>query len=106
MDNDLELALLITLVGMSLVFALIILISIFMYFLVRLTSKPEAKPQPKAESVTDELKIRAAVAAVAVLRARESAMAPLDFPLPPKALLSAWQSVLRSNILNKRGHIR
>ena len=106
MDNDLFQVLLITAVGMGLVFAIIILISIFMSLLVRFTSKPETPSQPQVEPVQDSLKLRAAVAAVAVLRARESALAPLRFPLPQKALVSAWQAVLRSNILNKRGSIR
>ena len=48
MDNNLALVLLITAVGMGLVFAVIILLSVFMSLLVRFTSKPEEKPQPQA----------------------------------------------------------
>jgi len=103
MVNNLILVLSITVVGMGLVFAVIILLSIFMSLLVRLTSKPERQAQPQVELAADDLKRRAAVAAVAVLRARESALAPLRFPLPPTPLVSAWQAVLRSNMLNKRG---
>jgi sodium pump decarboxylase gamma subunit len=106
MDNHLALVLLITVVGMGVVFAVIILLSIFMSLLVRFTSKAEEKPQPQASAVPDELKIRAAVAAVAAARAREAALAPLRFPAPPKVTVSAWQAVLRSHILNKRGSVR
>jgi Na+-transporting methylmalonyl-CoA/oxaloacetate decarboxylase gamma subunit len=106
MQNDLALVLLITVVGMGSVFTVIILLSFLMSLLVRLTTKREPQAQPQAIAAEDELRQRAAIAAVAVLRARETALAPLRFPLPHKALVSAWQAVLRSNILNKRGHVR
>ena len=106
MQNDLVLVLLITIIGMGLVFTVIILLSIFIALLVRLTSTPETQVQPKPVAVGDDLKIRAAVAAIAVLHARETALAPLRFPQPPRPLVSAWQAVLRSNILNKRGSVR
>jgi len=106
MDENLTLVLWITVIGMGLVFAVIILLSIFLALLVRLTGKAEKSEDIQPAPVVDEIKIRAAVAAVAVLRAREAALAPLRFPLPPTALVSAWQAVLRSHILNKRGSVR
>ena len=39
-------------------------------------------------------------------KARESALAPLRFPPPPKVLVSAWQAVMRSKIVNRRGSVR
>ena len=106
MENNLALVLWITLIGMGLVFAVIILLSIFLSLLVRLTGRIAKTEQTPVAPVTDEMKIRAAVAAVAVLRAREATLAPLRFPLPRTALVSAWQAVMRSNILNKRGSVR
>jgi Na+-transporting methylmalonyl-CoA/oxaloacetate decarboxylase gamma subunit len=102
MENELLLVLLITVVGMAVVFAIIVLLAILMAVLVRFTRTPETQPKP----VQDDLKLRAAVAAVAVLRARDSALAPLHFPLPPRVIVSAWQAVLRSNIINRRGSVR
>jgi Na+-transporting methylmalonyl-CoA/oxaloacetate decarboxylase gamma subunit len=106
MEENLTQVLWITVIGMGLVFAVIILLSVFLSLLVRLTGKSEKAEESPIAPVTDEMKIRAAVAAVAVLRAREATLAPMRFPMPPTALVSAWQAVLRSNILNKRGSIR
>ena len=106
MEDNLTQVLWITVIGMGLVFAVILLLSIFLALLVRLTGKAEKADEIEVEPVVDELKIRAAVAAVAVLRAREVALAPLRFPLPRTPIVSAWQAVLRSHILNKRGSVR
>ena len=106
MDNNLALVLLITAIGMGLVFAVIILLWIFMTLLVRFTSKPEEKLQPQVAAAQDELKIRAAVAAVAAGASKGVGAGAARFPLPPKVTVSAWQAVLRSHILNKRGSVR
>jgi len=106
MEDNLAQVLWITVIGMGLVFAVIILLSVSLSLLVRFTGKAEKQDEVEAEPVADELKIRAAVAAVAVLRAREAVLAPLRFPLPRTPIVSAWQAVLRSHILNKRGSVR
>ncbi len=107
MESNLIIALQITVVGMGLVFGAILLLWIVMAVLVNLTS--DRRPIAKGEAATDTLreqKRKAAAIAVAVALASESDLEPHEFPLPPTAVVSPWQSVMRSNILNKRGRIR
>lgn len=48
-----------------------------------------------------------AVAAVSVALAEQADHSrPHVFPLPPTALVSAWQAVMRTRMLSKRGSIR
>lgn len=59
-------------------------------------------------SQQDELgdKYKAAIIAISMALVKDSIDAPHEFPLPPTALVSAWQAVMRSNIITKRGRIR
>jgi Na+-transporting methylmalonyl-CoA/oxaloacetate decarboxylase gamma subunit len=106
MMQSFEYALLISLAGMGLIFLLIILLWGFMALLTRLFIDKEVPKdmQQKKEDITD--KQRAAILAVSIALAKESADTPHEFPLPPTALVSAWQAVMRSNIITKRGRIR
>ncbi len=109
MSENLIIALQITLVGMGLVFAAILLLWGIMALLVRLTARSvEAEAEQKRATLTElERKQRAAAAAVAVALAQVAeASEPHEFPLPPTALVSAWQAVMRTRILNKRGPTR
>lgn len=118
MAENLMLALQITLVGMSIVFAAIILLGVVMAALVRLTSdKAPAVEETAADGIDiatapaalPELnrKRRAAAAAVAIALAQQAdSSEPHAFPLPPTSLVSAWQGVMRTRILNKRGPTR
>jgi Na+-transporting methylmalonyl-CoA/oxaloacetate decarboxylase gamma subunit len=109
--HDLGIALEITVIGMGLVFGSIILLWGVMSLLMTITTKLEdrAAEQPEAETTPmptpndTELKRRAAIAAVAVALARESDAKPHAFPLPPTAMVSAWQSVMRGRQLKQRG---
>lgn len=103
MNQSLLLSLQITLLGMGLVFGALILVWGVMAVLVRFTSKPE--PRADEESELD-LKRRAASAAVAAALVGQSSQQAKEFPLPPTALVSAWQAVMRTNMLNKRGQVR
>ena len=106
MNQDLSLALSITLVGMGLVFAAIILLWGLMALLVRLTSKPTEK-ETVQNLQEQERKRRAAVLAVSIALARQANMLePHEFPLPPTAQVSPWQAIMRSRIFNKRGPTR
>jgi Na+-transporting methylmalonyl-CoA/oxaloacetate decarboxylase gamma subunit len=106
-------ALEITLIGMGLVFAAIILLWGVMVGMIRVFSernniakKPSSlevvKPLP--DNSEKNMKIRAAVAAVACALAQDK-QTFREFPLPPTAFVSAWQAVARSNML-KRGQVR
>jgi Na+-transporting methylmalonyl-CoA/oxaloacetate decarboxylase gamma subunit len=110
MLQQLTLPLQITLVGMGLVFAAIILLWGVMALLVRATAVQEPIRTQDARKENRDLKIRAASAAVAAALAIEESdkenIEPHEFPLPPTAIVSAWQSVMRANMLNKKGHVR
>ncbi len=112
LDNLLS-ALEITLVGMGLVFAAIILLWGVMVVLIRIGEdrKTPSKQFPSLDEETNQSptpiitqKRRAAAVAVAFALA-QSRYVPREFPLPPTAIVSAWQAVARSNML-KRGRVR
>jgi Na+-transporting methylmalonyl-CoA/oxaloacetate decarboxylase gamma subunit len=106
-------ALEITLIGMGLVFAAIILLWGVMVVLIRIG---EERKIPSKQSPSQDEKInqsatgiiarkrRAAAATVAYALA-QNRYVPREFPLPPTAIVSAWQAVARSNML-KRGRVR
>lgn len=108
--SNLSTALIITALGMGLVFTMIVLLWALMAILVRLTTIHEPKRMPvtinDTKLVTDRKRRAAAAAVVAALMLDESLAEPHEFPLPPTALVSAWQAVMRSEILKKRGQKR
>lgn len=107
MGADLLIALQITAAGMGLVFGAIVLLWAVMAALVRLTSEKPASTSALTSSIEQqERKRKAAAAAVAIALALEPDSEPHEFPLPPTAIVSAWQSVMRSNMLTKRGRNR
>jgi len=107
MDNQFYNALLITIIGMGLVFSAILLLWGIMALLVRLVRDPiKQKTLPDEQAEFLDLKRQAAAAAVSIALAQEASFEPHEFPLPPTALVSAWQAVMRSKILNKRGPTR
>ncbi len=100
-------ALQITLIGMGLVFAAIVLLWIVMALLVRFTQSRETYSDVSPiEIIADEQEIlhkRAAAAAVAAaLDRRADSMTPHPYPIPPTPIVSAWQAVLRTRMLTKR----
>ena len=106
-------ALEITLIGMGLVFAAIILLWGVMVVLIRIGEEQgtPSKQSPSQDEKTNQSptpimtrKRRAAAVAVAYALAHNR-YAPREFPLPPTAIVSAWQAVARSNML-KRGRVR
>ena len=106
-------ALVITLVGMGLVFGAILLFWLFMSVLVRLAGRRAEAPAggemdgaEPAERDEEALRERAALAAVSVALALGAEEGPKPFPLPPTALVSTWQAVMRSKQLGERGQVR
>lgn len=103
-------ALLISFAGMGLVFAAIFLLWGVMALLVRVVKDPSGDIRGTDETILPEeiseieRKRRAALVAVTTALARQSnTMEPHEFPLPPTALVSAWQAIMRTRMLNKRG---
>ncbi|HEX3052156.1 MAG TPA: OadG family protein [Aggregatilineaceae bacterium] len=107
MGENLVTALEITVVGMSLVFAAILLLWAMMAVLMRLTAETEETAPVESKPLTldeQELRRRAAIAAVAVALAREQQqLQPHEFPLPPTAIVSPWQSVQRGRLISQKG---
>ncbi len=106
MSANLSNALIITVLGMGLVFAAILLLWGVMALLVRIAPPPKPGELPKLDQRQPELerKRRAAIVAVAVALSQPAdPHSPQLFPEPPKALVSAWQAVMRTKMLNKRG---
>ncbi len=103
--SNLSEALLITLLGMGLVFAMILLLWGLMAFMVSVLA-----PKDTADDVAPQLgdqdasrKRKAAAVAVATALVNQADTRPHEFPLPPTALVSAWQAVMRTDMLKKRG---
>ena len=105
MTQSLVLVLLISLAGMGLVFLLIIILWGFMALLTRLFVDHETQSDVLQSDDTGD-KYKAAILAISMALAKDTSDTPHEFPLPPTALVSAWQAVMRSNMITKRGRIR
>ena len=116
MNANLINALLVTAIGMGLVFAAILLLWGMMAALVRIAGKQFKETIPNSIAASEnknmpanplDLKRRAAAIAVSVALAQQADQdEPHEFPLPPTALVSAWQAVMRTKMLSKRGNFR
>lgn len=111
MSTDLSLAIQITIIGMGLVFAAIVLLWLLMAVMVKITAtrsepSPEAQPEYALPKASIERKRRAAIAAVVAAIYRERPPEVHEFPLPPTATVSPWQAVLRAQHMSKRGRTR
>ncbi|MBP7999300.1 MAG: OadG family protein [Chloroflexi bacterium] len=112
--ENILIALQITLIGMGLVLVMIMLLWGMIAILVRLTTQATAAPlTPIVTGVnstevtpTDWLERDAAAVAVTIALALDQQEKPHVPPLPATALVSAWQAVLRTTMLNKRGNVR
>lgn len=109
MLDTINLPLQITLIGMGLVFAAILLLGLVMSLIVRLARDEDEGDEEliivsagKRQVEAGSPKAAAAAIAVALALGADAAR-PHPFPLPPSAFVSAWQAVLRTRMLTKRG---
>ncbi len=102
--NNLILALEITVIGMGLVFAAIVLIWWMMALLTSLTAEKEA-PAGEPSSTAQEMDEKAQAAAIGVAIAMAEHQLSQAHPLqdPPTAIVSAWQLGMRSRQLSQKG---
>ena len=108
MSSNLTTALLITLVGMSLVFGAICVLWVSMAALVDLSEKWSKRSIPRKTKVEiapiqekDNRELAAAIgAAYALAQSKHSTVH--EFPLPSTAFVSAWQAVMRSKNFSTR----
>ena len=110
MIESINKALLITGIGMGLVFVSILLLWGLMALLVRLDRR--TKTETVADQLSDPIsesrrKKQAAVLAVGIALAQQAdTMEPHEFPLPPTVLITAWQAVMRTKMHTRRGSTR
>ncbi len=105
MSENLILALQITVLGMGLVFLGIIIIWVIILALTASTSRKKETLIPDDEK-TDNLqahRAQAAAIAVASVLAEQSQTRVARFPLPPTAVMSAWQLTMRTRQINHEG---
>lgn len=93
---------------MGLVFGAIILLWLLMVLIVKVTAVKEKITEVQTSSPEEhgELLRKVAVVAAAIAIAQDNETTPHEFPLPATALVSAWQAVMRTDILSKRGKKR
>jgi hypothetical protein len=116
MSTELLLAVQITIIGMLLVFGAIFVLWGVMALMMHIAAIREKRErlanieQLQAEQIVTrsavEKKRKAAAIAVIMALSKEDSMEPHVFPLPPTAMVSAWQSVMRAMNMNKRGPVR
>ena len=88
----------ITLFGMGLVFAAITVLWLLMLALTAVTAEKKTKKASAAEDF--DIKMQAASLAVATAIAEQSQGRVPRFPVPPTAIVSAWQLSTRTRQMN------
>lgn len=117
MAQNILLALQITFIGMGLVFGAILVLWALMAVMMQIAAFREKRERADHQeqlqdgradqSQREQKKIAAAIAvALAISLSKENPMEPHVFPLPPTAIVSAWQAVMRAQNMNKRGIVR
>lgn len=107
--SSLTIALEITVLGMGLVFGAIVLLWGMMALLTNVTAEKETPAGASAPDSSSagrgekELQARAAAVAVAIAMAEHQLSQTHPLPLPPTAIVSAWQLGLRSRQLYQKG---
>jgi hypothetical protein len=95
------LALQVALLGLLLVPVMMAIFWGGMALLTRLTSRPEPKPEAPAPAEVEAFLEQVAIAGAATAVELDASPRP-SFPLPPTALVSAWQAVMRAEQLRRK----
>ena len=105
MDTLIIQALQITVLGMSLVFAALILIWGMMALLTKLTAEKEAPAGETDTALNMEQaeKAQAAAIGVAIAMAEHQLSQTHPLPAPPTSIVSAWQLGMRTRQLSQKG---
>jgi sodium pump decarboxylase gamma subunit len=101
--NNLLLSLIITVIGMGLVFAVLILIWWMMALLTKFTADKEVPASETAAIPENDDKARAAAIGVAIAMAEHQLSQAHPLQDPPTAIVSAWQLGMRSRQLSQKG---
>jgi hypothetical protein len=101
MSPDFVLALQVALLGLLLVPVMMAIFWGGMALLTRLTSRPEPKPEEPAHAEVEAFLEQVAIAGAATAVELDASPRP-SFPLPPTALVSAWQAVMRAEQLRRK----
>ncbi|PWH19467.1 MAG: hypothetical protein DDG59_03095 [Anaerolineae bacterium] len=109
--TELIVALQITMLGMFLIFLAMALLwtvlSLAVFVLAKMQKNtPQAETESEPEDELEMMRQHAVAIAVSTALHQRMSSGPGRFPLPPTAIVSAWQAVLRSQILSKRGLTR
>ena len=106
--NDFTLSLQITALGMGLVFGAILLLWLMMVILTALTAdKENASPPTEVDLSTQaDSKLQVALLAVAIAMAEQEASTAHPLPIPPTAIVSAWQLGMRTSQRSEKGNFR
>ena len=99
-------ALMITAIGMGITFGAILLLWWLMAALTTISDKGEAGPPESDSAIEKERKAQAAAAAVALALAEQETSSVRPLPLPPTAIVSAWQLGTRSRQMYEKGKRR
>jgi len=106
--TDLTLALQITVVGMGLVFAAILVLWLMMSLLTKFTADEEhASDSAEHDSVSEtSILAQAAALGVAMAMAEQRLSSAHPLPEPPTAIISAWQLGMRTRQMTEKGQHR
>ena len=106
--SDFTLSLQITALGMGLVFGAILLLWLMMVILTSLTAdKEQASPPTEVDSSTQaDSKLQVALLAVAIAMAEQETSTAHPLPIPPTAIVSAWQLGMRTSQRSEKGNFR
>ena len=106
--NDFTLSLQITALGMGLVFGAILLLWLMMVILTALTAdKESASDSAEVDSpIQADSKLQVALLAVAMALAEQESSTAHPLPIPPTAIVSAWQLGMRTSQRSEKGNFR